>query len=200
VFLFIAYRLKNSAYEKVKELAIRDQLTGLLNRRALHDIFELEISRAKRNKHTFSVILLDIDHFKVLNDTYGHDYGDLVLQKIAQALQNSVRKMDKVSRWGGEEFLVFLPETNQVQAMILAEKIRQVISEIPLHYPMQQQTASDSTKQQQAQIVQVTVSLGIGEYEFQDNYKDTVKKADLGLYKAKEQGRNNAVCFTNELD
>lgn len=205
VFLFIAYRLKSSAYKKVKELAIRDQLTGLLNRRALHDIFELEMNRAKRNKNTFSVILLDIDHFKSLNDTYGHDYGDVVLQKIAQTLQSSVREMDKVSRWGGEEFLIFLPETNQAQATILAEKIRQVVSEIPLYYPMAESksepkpepTKNSLTKQPQAQVVQVTISLGVAEYQMQDNYKDIVKQADLGLYKAKDQGRNTVVCINS---
>ncbi|WP_077284736.1 diguanylate cyclase [Cognaticolwellia aestuarii] len=205
VFLFIAYRLKNSAYKKVKELATRDQLTGLLNRRALHDIFELEMNRAKRNKNTFSVILLDIDHFKTLNDTYGHDYGDVVLQEIAQTLQSSVREMDKVSRWGGEEFLIFLPETNQAQATILAEKIRQVVSDIPLYYPMPESksesksepTKKSSTKQPQAQVVQVTISLGVAEYQLQDNYKDIVKQADLGLYKAKDQGRNTVVCINS---
>ena len=168
LFIYIAYRLKHSAYLQVKELALRDQLTGLFNRRALHDIFELEMSRVNRNKKTFSIILLDIDHFKVLNDTYGHDYGDIVLQKVA--------------RWGGEEFLVFLPETNKEQASHLAEKLRLAVSNIELTY--------------QDKLLQVTVSLGVCEYNQQGEYKDMVKQADLGLYKAKETGRNKVVCLS----
>ena len=109
--------------------------------------------------------------------------------------------MDKVSRWGGEEFLIFLPETNQAQATILAEKIRQVVSEIPLYYPMAESksepTKKSLTKQPQAQVVQVTISLGVAEYQMQDNYKDIVKQADLGLYKAKDQGRNTVVCINS---
>ena len=161
---------------------MRDQLTGLFNRRALHDIFELEMSRVNRNKKTFSIILLDIDHFKVLNDTYGHDYGDIVLQKVASALQDSIRSMDKVARWGGEEFLVFLPETNKEQASHLAEKLRLAVSNIELTY--------------QDKLLQVTVSLGVCEYNQQGEYKDMVKQADLGLYKAKETGRNKVVCLS----
>ncbi|MBB1396590.1 tetratricopeptide repeat-containing diguanylate cyclase [Pseudoalteromonas sp. SG44-8] len=182
LFIYIAYRLKHSAYLQVKELALRDQLTGLFNRRALHDIFELEMSRVNRNKKTFSIILLDIDHFKVLNDTYGHDYGDIVLQKVASALQDSIRSMDKVARWGGEEFLVFLPETNKEQASHLAEKLRLAVSNIELTY--------------QDKLLQVTVSLGVCEYNQQGEYKDMVKQADLGLYKAKETGRNKVVCLS----
>ncbi|TVU86445.1 diguanylate cyclase [Pseudoalteromonas neustonica] len=182
LFIYIAYRLKHSAYLQVKELALRDQLTGLFNRRALHDIFELEMSRVNRNKKTFSIILLDIDHFKVLNDTYGHDYGDIVLQKVASALQDSIRSMDKVARWGDEEFLVFLPETNKEQASHLAEKLRLAVSNIELTY--------------QDKLLQVTVSLGVCEYNQQGEYKDMVKQADLGLYKAKETGRNKVVCLS----
>ncbi|MEI8603687.1 tetratricopeptide repeat-containing diguanylate cyclase [Pseudoalteromonas sp. B160] len=182
LFIYIAYRLKHSAYLQVKELALRDQLTGLFNRRALHDIFELEMSGVNRNKKTFSIILLDIDHFKVLNDTYGHDYGDIVLQKVASALQDSIRSMDKVARWGGEEFLVFLPETNKEQASHLAEKLRLAVSNIELTY--------------QDKLLQVTVSLGVCEYNQQGEYKDMVKQADLGLYKAKETGRNKVVCLS----
>ncbi|NMR27963.1 GGDEF domain-containing protein [Pseudoalteromonas sp. NEC-BIFX-2020_015] len=180
-FIYIAYRLKNSAYLQVKELAIRDQLTDLFNRRALHDIFQLEMNRVSRNKNTFSVILLDIDHFKTLNDTYGHDYGDTVLQKVANTLQSSIRSMDKVARWGGEEFLIFLPETNKQQASHLAEKLRLAISDIKLTH--------------KTHTLTVTVSLGVSEYQHQSDYKDLVKQADLALYKAKESGRNQVICI-----
>ena len=158
---------------QLKELSQRDQLTNLYNRRYIVKVLSDEIEKAKRYKRIFSIILFDIDHFKQINDTFGHNAGDEVLKDIAKLTVNSVRKTDVVGRWGGEEFLIFCPETNEVNAKILAEKLRETVENYNFSIDRK-----------------VTISAGVVQYNFEENILELVEKADKKLYKAKNSGRN----------
>lgn len=161
-------------YQKmVEELSIKDRLTALYNRVKLEVVFKEEINRAIRYATPFSVIMADIDHFKSVNDTYGHDVGDETLVEFAKILKQSVRETDIVGRWGGEEFLLILPQTDIEAAMRLGEKLRQNIEK---HYFKT--------------INSCTASLGISTYKPNDTMNDIVKRADGALYESKKSGRN----------
>jgi len=161
---------------KMETLAMTDQLTGLLNRRAFLASLEKEFSRSIRYNHPTSCLMIDIDHFKKVNDEHGHNGGDQVLKEIAQTMVNSLRKADTVARWGGEEFIVLLPATAKKDALILATRTLTTVSKL--------QFSSVSR--------QVTVSIGLT--GMPDPDIDTSDKliaaADSALYKAKENGRN----------
>jgi len=159
--------------KKIEKLSITDQLTQLYNRHKLEDSFVIEIERAKRYKHSLSMIILDIDYFKSVNDEYGHDIGDTTLKSVASLLKNSIRLTDIVGRWGGEEFIIIVPETNLEQAMQLAEKIRLEIQSYSFE-----------------EIGHKTASFGVSTYMFLDTKEQLIKRADEALYKAKENGRN----------
>jgi len=162
---------------QLEELSQTDQLTKLSNRRHLDNILTLELKRAKRFHSKLCVILLDIDFFKKVNDTCGHQTGDEVLKAIAAILQKNSRQIDTVGRWGGEEFLMILSQTNLVQAGILAEKIRQKITEhnFGLDYPL-------------------TASFGVAELDiYKDDESSLLSRVDANLYTAKESGRNRVI-------
>lgn len=159
--------------KELQELSIRDTLTGLYNRRKLDEILLYEMNRYERTKQSFGIMLLDIDFFKKVNDTYGHSVGDEVLIKIATLLNNSVRKMDDVIRWGGEEFLIVCPETNLKGILHLAESIRNIIEEYEFDI-----------------VKKLTISLGISVIQEDDTLDSIVNRSDKYLYKAKELGRN----------
>lgn len=161
------------ANRELEVLSVTDKLTALFNRVKLDRVLVSEVTRARRYGSALSVVLLDIDHFKVVNDTYGHNVGDEVLVDIADTLRGNVRDSDTVGRWGGEEFLVILPSTNLARAGDVAEKIRVRIA--ALHLPT---------------VGQVTVSLGVAEYRTGDTEQQLVARADIALYAAKESGRN----------
>lgn len=160
------------------EIASRtDPLTGLLNRRAFDDITKTELSRSKRSYTSYSVLMLDVDEFKKINDGYGHLAGDAVLTSVARTLESNLRSHEKVARIGGDEFCVFLPDTDQTAAIDIAEKLRQVIS-------------SNAIPTGHADI-SITVSIGVSEVEDIDfDYTDIFKRADKNLYMAKKTGRN----------
>ncbi|MCX6051956.1 MAG: diguanylate cyclase [Campylobacterales bacterium] len=161
----------------VEELSITDQLTRLFNRLHLDNIFKKEIQRAKRYQTYFSVILLDIDHFKSVNDTYGHDVGDDVLVNLANILKQDVRSTDILGRWGGEEFLIILPQTEVPHAVLLAEKLRVAVESYSF-----------------AKVEKITCSFGVSQFKAEDeSAKEVVKRADNGLYEAKNSGRNRVV-------
>jgi diguanylate cyclase (GGDEF)-like protein len=165
--------------EKLKQLAITDSLTGLYNRRYFSEmaleIFELE----KRESDTLSIIMLDIDKFKRVNDTYGHQAGDEVIVQIAVILEHMKRESDIVCRYGGEEFVLLLPKTSGEGAYVVAERIREEVAE----------TIIDFQKEKQ---ISFTVSLGVSEviYEKDNHIEAVIKRADDALYKAKQSGRN----------
>ncbi|MFA6197209.1 MAG: diguanylate cyclase [Sulfurimonas sp.] len=161
----------------VEELSVTDQLTKLFNRLHLDNIFKREIQRAKRYQTYFSVILLDIDHFKFVNDTYGHDIGDDVLVNLANILKQDVRSTDILGRWGGEEFLIILPQTEVPHAVLLGEKLRVAVESHIF-----------------ATVEKITCSFGVSQFKAEDeSAKEVVKRADNGLYEAKNSGRNRVV-------
>lgn len=159
--------------KKLEHLSQTDQLTGLYNRHKLHQVFTSEINRSNRFEEVFGVILLDLDLFKNVNDTYGHDVGDLVLKEISNILKDNIRASDTLGRWGGEEFLIILPKIDIDGAKILAEKLRK---EIENH----QFTIAGK----------MTASFGLAYYKKGDDENSIIKRADDALYKAKEIGRN----------
>lgn len=167
---------------ELRELSIRDPLTNLYNRRYLADISEEFFLLSKRNKTDLSVLMIDIDKFKNVNDTYGHDIGDKVIKLLAKTLTNYVRKSDIVSRLGGEEFAIIFPNTNVEDAKNKAEEIRQ---EIELLIVELENTSNLS----------FTVSIGVSclNFELDIEFDDILKKSDDALYEAKKSGRNRVI-------
>jgi diguanylate cyclase (GGDEF)-like protein/PAS domain S-box-containing protein len=159
--------------------AQHDPLTGILNRRAIYDRLQEEHIRYQRSGREFSVIMADLDHFKAVNDTYGHKVGDAVLCHVVNQMTATVRGLDAVSRWGGEEFLILLPETGHRGGMHVAEKIRQRLIANPYQGP--------------AGNLPLTISLGVCTIGGDMSLDSCLKTADDRLYEAKRQGRNR-VC------
>ena len=165
--------------EMLKGLAFRDGLTGLYNHRSFQEMLEKELSRARRYKRQLSLLMLDIDHFKKINDTFGHPLGDLVLKAISSKLESTSRKSNLVARYGGEEFAVIVPEADAGGAMAVAERYRQAIEQM--------------TIQAGNQTIKVTVSVGVTTYTPEIPSKDKtqmVQAADNALYNSKSTGRN----------
>lgn len=171
------------AYEKLDLIARTDPLTGLSNRRDFLERFEHEIARFERNKKPFSLVLGDIDDFKMLNDRYGHDCGDYVLVQLAVLLRESVRKQDAVARWGGEEFILLLPEAPLDGGIVAAEAIRQKI-------------ASESYRYNDHRLA-ITMTFGVSEFNGTKNIDAAIKSADEALYSGKVRGKN---CVVNMDD
>jgi diguanylate cyclase (GGDEF)-like protein len=164
----------------INELAIRDELTGVHNRRYLLGLIEKEKERSDRNGRAFCLCLLDIDFFKRVNDTWGHSAGDTVLRAFAGTVQGLVRGSDSFGRYGGEEFLLMLPETPAADAMVLAERVRAAIEKM---------RCIDGGSE-----IALTVSIGVAEYRMGEAIGLTVGRADEALYLAKSSGRNRVVC------
>ena len=164
------------ANQELSVLSVTDKLTQIYNRVKLDSVLQLEVSRAKRYKPNLSIIMLDIDHFKRVNDVFGHVVGDSVLVSVATILQNSIRETDTVGRWGGEEFLIILPQTGHEQALEVAEKIRQLISSA-----------------QFAIVGRLTASVGVTRYSTEESEEQILARADAALYEAKKTGKNRVV-------
>lgn len=169
------------AYERLEIIATTDPLTKLINRRELTKKLEEEQIRFERNNLAFSIIIADIDYFKKVNDTYGHNSGDFILKSVADILKNTSRKQDSVSRWGGEEFLLLLPETNAEGAAALAEKLRSKI----------ENTTFETGEFQ----IKVTLTFGINVYDKTQNGDSLISKADSALYEGKQRSRNCVVIY-----
>lgn len=167
-----------SAKKEIEKLSITDQLTSVFNRRKLDESLDEEVQRASRYSQELSLIMIDMDYFKDVNDTYGHQVGDDVLIVTAKLISEHVRNVDIVGRYGGEEFVVICPNIDIEQAEVVAEKLR---TEIQKH-----NFEKVGTK---------TISLGVAEFVEGDTPDDLVKKADTALYKAKEEGRNRVVRY-----
>jgi diguanylate cyclase (GGDEF)-like protein len=164
----------------LREESIRDPLTGLYNRRYLDDALEREFSRAKRDNYPVGIIMMDIDHFKKVNDTYGHIVGDVVLQKLAQMLGAKFRREDIICRFGGEEFLVVMPETSANNAFEKIEDFRKDLENIVIEAAGQQ--------------IKLTISGGVAMYPFDGIViDDIIQSADQAMYKAKAAGRNQVI-------
>lgn len=170
---------EQKALEKsLSELSRIDALTGVFNRRAFNEILENEYSRFRRIADKYSLLMLDIDHFKKVNDSYGHIAGDEALVELAKICGSNIRLHDTLSRLGGEEFCILLPHTNKDNAALIAEKLRKCIADTPIV------TERDT--------IRLTVSIGVSEVDDSDkDCLDTLKRADAKLYEAKNSGRNN---------
>lgn len=181
-----AIALENARlYAAIRQMAITDDLTGLYNRRGFFQLARREFERADRSARPLSVILLDIDHFKLVNDEYGHAIGDQVLHDIAETCQKHVRSIDVIGRYGGEELIVLLPDADLTTACIIAERLRQAISETQVQ--IHQSTP--------AKFVRITASMGIAskDHNIEQELDQVIKQADALLYVAKQSGRNTIV-------
>ncbi|MEM1577678.1 MAG: GGDEF domain-containing protein [Candidatus Pacearchaeota archaeon] len=169
-------------FEQLYFYATHDVLTGLWNKSLLNDILGKEVSRAIRHKKTFSIMLIDIDDFKKYNDKFGHLQGDEALKTVTGVIIKNIRKEDFAVRFGGEEFLIVLPETNAAKALNVAKRIREIINNIEIK-PVRKNLPQGYEK--------VSVSIGIS--EFKGNINEALEKADKALYKAKKLGKNKIV-------
>lgn len=167
------------AYNQLKIVAKTDPLTGLINRREIMERIEHEMARYERSNISFTLIIGDIDYFKKVNDTYGHECGDKVLASFSKIFKNNTRKQDSISRWGGEEFLLLLPDTNQDQGYLLAEKLRTIIERTGFY--------KDSVK------IQLTITFGVSTIRAGQTVNELISEADEALYEGKRRGRNCVV-------
>ncbi len=165
--------------DQFERQALHDQLTRLPNRRNLNEQLKHEYQRTLRSKQPFSVLLADVDYFKRINDDFGHDAGDEVLKVLSKRFKQAIRKQDIVARWGGEEFIFLLPDTNLESAADVAEKVRHI-------------TAADPVWQQERPIT-VSISIGVAEIHPDVTVDEAINQADKRLYVAKQNGRNNVV-------
>jgi len=173
--------------KRILQLASTDSLTGILNRRAFTERLKAELERAGRENAPLSIIMADIDHFKRVNDEYGHQAGDRVLQEFSRRLMKPARPYDFLGRYGGEEFIACLPNTNEEQARSIAERLRRGVEETAV-------SRSDDAN------IQITASFGTASYRAEDGKDDVdqiIKRADDALYKAKREGRNRVCAWLN---
>jgi diguanylate cyclase (GGDEF)-like protein len=164
------------ALSTIERMAIIDDLTQVFNRRQMYKILENQKSLVDRGLHSFSICIFDLDHFKRVNDTFGHTAGDVVLKTIAQETQKNLRTIDHISRYGGEEFILILTNVGKDQAMISADRIRKLIKEIVF-----ENMPAD---------FRMTISVGVTEYQASDFIQDAINRADTALYRAKANGRD----------
>lgn len=172
-------RQLESMVNQLKEHSTHDPLTGLKNRRYFAHNFYDECARSQRREETLSLLFLDIDHFKQVNDTHGHHIGDVVLKDLAAFIKSRCRPYDTAVRWGGEEFIVLLRATNSKAAVVFAERIRIGIE----------------TGKGLSVGFRITISIGVAEYQEEDTLEALVDRADQALYEAKRTGRNKVVCW-----
>ncbi len=165
-----------AAREQAESLSLHDALTGLFNRRAIEPMITYEMNRKKRFGSSVSLLIVDIDHFKKVNDTFGHDIGDEVLKKVAQTLHEYRRSTDLPSRWGGEEFVILLADTDESQSILIAEKIRTACSSLVFE-----------------NCDRITVSIGLAEAKYDETFESWFKRVDAALYTAKNTGRNKTI-------
>lgn len=169
----LLYIVKKYVYDNLESITLYDLLTDVYSRRYFFELLKGEISKAQRKEYMFSVIMFDIDHFKKVNDTYGHDKGDYVLKTIADIVKSSIRKADALSRIGGEEFTILLPDTNIDKATALAERVRRSVEDYKFDV-----------------VGRATISLGVTEFKADDSSDTLFKRVDEAMYLAKNSGRN----------
>ncbi|MFH1873801.1 MAG: diguanylate cyclase [Pseudomonadota bacterium] len=172
-------------YTKTRELSVKDELTQVYNRRHFQQMLQMEWKRSVRFSRDISVVMIDVDHFKAYNDTYGHLQGDAVLKEIGKILRNNLREVDTVARFGGEEFILLLPDTDKHGAIAVAEKIRHLVEE--------HKFTNDDWKETK----QMSISAGVASYpDDVQEMEEIIDHADIALYRAKEEGRNRVICYS----
>lgn len=160
--------------EKLRYLSTIDELTQLYNRRAFNDYLDKYIHHSRNFNELFSLVMIDIDHYKRINDQYGHNIGDRILIKLSKILSENIRKVDILSRWGGEEFMILMPSIGVKEAYIAAERLRSIVEDTELE-----------------RGIHITISVGATEFNDTDSFNDLIKRVDDAQYKAKGNGRNN---------
>lgn len=177
LFIFMTLALKER--NKYKNLSSIDFLTGIYNRTQFMKLGNYELDKSKRYGGKFSILLMDLDYFKKINDTYGHNFGDKILKMVSSTIRTTIRESDLLARWGGEEFICLLPNTNSTDAFVVAEKIRKQIENT--NFP---------------ESLKVTISIGICEKQNEDyTIEDVTEKADKALYESKKSGRNLSTLY-----
>jgi diguanylate cyclase (GGDEF)-like protein len=164
----------------LKNISEIDQLTRAYNRRKFDERLDMEITRSKRTKIPFSLLMIDIDYFKKVNDEFGHLLGDVVLQKLSDTVKKNIRKEDTFARFGGEEFILILTNSNEQQAFTKAEQLRTIIRDTPFE-----------------KVNNITVSIGVSQYKENMGFQDILKYSDDALYHAKEEGRDRVCVHSN---
>ena len=164
---------RKTAIDDLEKLAITDPLTSLLNRRKFNELLAYEVERNQRYKAGLSLIMCDIDHFKQINDKFGHDVGDNTLKTFSNKIAKSIREVDIFARWGGEEFMILMPNVTIDNANAVAEKLRHTIEHTKIK-----------------KVNSITVSFGVTHFNDKDTAESFIKRADEALYKAKQSGRN----------
>jgi diguanylate cyclase (GGDEF)-like protein len=173
------------ANEGLLRFAFTDYLTGLRTRGYFEQQLELEFKRAERKQQKFALLMIDIDHFKVLNDTFGHHVGDQLLRDVTSILMKDMREVDTVARYGGEEFVIILPETTEAGAMFVAQRLRRAVDQAKFF------AGSPHSVQH------LTISIGVAVYDTDAQFKrDLIEFADAALYAAKHAGRNRVMCYS----
>ena len=185
-FNAMAQNLKEN-FAKVSDMANRDGLTGLYNARFFQEALTRDMERTKRTSRPLSIILFDGDRFKKVNDKYGHPVGDQVLQHVSRIARSVLRGYDVLARYGGEEFIALLSETNQSQALLLAERLRKMVEQRPL-------VLDDGD------AIKVTISVGVSQARAPYDKKELISQADQALYRAKETGRNKVILFKPNMN
>lgn len=188
----IRYAMERSRLlKKLSEQAIRDGLTGLINRREIDRSLNYELERAKRYGTDLSLVMLDIDKFKSVNDEYGHQAGDEILRILARRLFGNVRATDRVGRYGGEEFTIMLPETNTEVALVLADRLREKIAEETFEFYLAEGEKIS---------LSITVSMGVAGYSPEvQSLEQLVRASDKALYRSKENGRNLVTVYDQSM-
>lgn len=179
-------KIIHHSFEKVENQLYFDELTSVYNRTAGISRLIEEIARIKRNSQHLSIAMLDIDNFKSINDTYGHLVGDRVLNYVAMQIKNFLRASDVVSRYGGEEFLIILPETDEINAFMALERVRENIAKKPLRIGNEK--------------LYVTVSIGVTEVDADDDSTEAIHRADIALLQAKRTGKNKIELASRHID
>ncbi|HEX9254288.1 MAG TPA: GGDEF domain-containing protein, partial [Candidatus Angelobacter sp.] len=171
--------------EGLLRFAFTDYLTGLRTRGYFEQQLELEFKRAERKQQKFALLMIDIDHFKVLNDTHGHHVGDQLLRDVTSILMKDMREVDTVARYGGEEFVIILPETTEAGAVFVAQRQRRAVEQAKFF------AGSPHSVQH------LTISIGVAVYDTDAQFKrDLIEFADAALYAAKHAGRNRVICYS----
>jgi diguanylate cyclase (GGDEF)-like protein len=168
-------------FEKMQRQATTDGLTGLVNHRAFYDMLERELWRLRRYGGMISMIMVDIDNLKSVNDTFGHRAGDKVVQEVGRRIEQCIRQIDVAARYGGDEFAVILPNTSIDRAIIVSERMVDAVSKLPAAWNKEQ--------------ISTSISVGVGQYDASSNPEDITSRSDQALYQAKQSGKNTVCVF-----